>query len=534
MAERALITLAQDAEDASSGLRVFRDSLPRNATQITGVIGEFFAISASLRQLDSAEGDPRFQPSFYRIREDIGLLCRSLQTTVGDVFAMFARSRDRSRQMVWEDLQHKMDQDEGEGLLERLRCYRGVLLALFDVVVGRRPSSLVELRRQLANLAAAQGVPSSSSGQSTPRPPAARPQSRIHDILTSPVTESVDWNYERPPPFAPDPPLQSPTFTSSSSTTLRSSQTSYSNEHALSGPTVHWAQHIFTGTNPVTPFRHCIEDQSECYGFIDLTSIPRTAQDGFVLALELPFDSERLWLRVYWRPTDDRTRVLIMTKASNGLDRHYCVPLLSLKIIRHQTCLKLCRARQDGRYDLWAKLNFATYERMVLVYCTLAAMKRQDHRGVSHPMLLDAFELSTRDGLGERECFAGAIEHGDMRHALRLFRDRASGGVRLEASAKRGPMQDVPIWTAFVTKYADDRDWPQYEGRGMISLAAVRPAPYVFLPRYEPARNRAGEYVLQFTTSEGRSWAPLSCCGFADFYADGKQFVEVWAALCRG
>ena len=165
MPERALITLAQDAEDASSGLRVFRDSLPRNATQITGVIGEFFAISASLRQLDSAEGDPRLQPSFYRIREDVGLLCRSLQTTVGDVFAMFARSRDRSRQMVWEDLQHKMNQDEGEGLLDRLRCYRGVLQALFDVVIGRRPSSLVELRRQLANLAAAQGVPSSSSGR---------------------------------------------------------------------------------------------------------------------------------------------------------------------------------------------------------------------------------------------------------------------------------------------------------------------------------------------------------------------------------
>ncbi len=51
-----------------------------------------------------------------------------------------------------------------------------------------------------------------------------------------------------------------------------------------------------------------------------------------------------------------------MTKASNGLDRHYCVPLLSLKLMRNQTCLKLCRARQDGRYDLWAKLNFATYE----------------------------------------------------------------------------------------------------------------------------------------------------------------------------
>ncbi len=171
---------------------------------------------------------------------------------------------------------------------------------------------------------------------------------------------------------------------------------------------------------------------------------------------------------------------------------------------------------------------------MVLVYCTLVAMKRQDHRGVAHPMLLDAFELNTSDGLGERECFAGAIEHGDMRHALRLFRDRASGGVRLEASAKRGPMQDVPIWTAFVTKYADDRDWPQYEGRGVVSLAAVKPPPYVFLPQYEPARNRAGEYVLQFTTSEGRSWAPFRAVASLMFSVDGKQFVEVWAALCRG
>ncbi|TKA70603.1 hypothetical protein B0A55_06711 [Friedmanniomyces simplex] len=406
MAERVLITLAQDAEDASSGLRVFRDSLPRNATRITAVISEFFAISASLRQLDSAEGDPRFQPSFYRIRDDVGLLCRSLQANVSDVFAMFARSRGRSRQMVWEDLQHKMEQDEGEGLLERLQCYRGILQALFEVVTGRRPSSLVELRRQLASLAAAQGVVSSLSVKIT--------------------------------------------------------------------------------------------------------------QDGFIIALQLPFDGERLWVRIYWRPADNRTRVLIMTKASNGLDRHYCVPLVSLKIVRDRSCLKLCRARQDGRYDLWAKLNFATYERMVLFYCTFVAMKRQDERGVPHPVLLDSFELDTSDGQGERELFAGVIEHGDMRHALRLFRDRASGGVRLEASAKRGPMQDVPIWTAFVTKYVGDRDWPQYERDGVVSLAAIRPPPYVFLPRYEPARNRADEYVLQFTISE-----------------DGRQFIEVWVALCR-
>ena len=209
------------------------------------------------------------------------------------------------------------------------------------------------------------------------------------------------------------------------------------------------------------------------------------------------------------------------------------MPLPNLKIIRESSCLRLCRARPDGIFDVWATLNFASYERMVLFYCTFVAMKHQDERGIPHRILLDKFELSTSDGQGEREYFAGVIRHGDMRHALRIFRDRSSGGVRLEASAKRGAMQDVPIWTAFVTRYAEDPDWPQYEGSGMVSLAAVKPRPYVFLPRYEPARNSAGEYVLQFMTSEGESLFEHSGVPFADTSPDGKQFVEVWAALCR-
>ncbi|KAK4956383.1 hypothetical protein LTR10_005907 [Elasticomyces elasticus] len=516
MAQRPLIKLAEDAEDAASGLKVFRDSLPRNATRITAVISEFFGISSSLRQLDSAEADPRYQPSFYRIRDDAGLLLRSLAASIKDVFTMFARSKDRSRQMVWEDLQHKMGQDEGEGLLERLQCYRGVLQAQFDIVTGSRQSVPSESRRQILSLAAAQGVANPVSGQSTPRPPRARPQPQPRfDTPTSPVLDN-QWDYARPPPFAPDPPLQSPTFTSSSSATLSSSQTSYSNAESASPS--HWARHVFNGSNPTTAFRqHYLEDISECYGSTDTSAISKMTQDGFLLALQQPFDGDRLWLRIYWRPEDNRARMLVMTKASDGRDQHYCVVLSSLKIIREQSCLKLCRARPDGKYDLWTKLNFAIYERMVLFYCTFVAMKRQDERAVSHPALADSLELKTPDRRGERELFAGVIKHGDMRHALRLFRDRASGGVRLEASAKRGPMQDVPIWTAFITRYAEDPDWPQYEGDGLVSLAAIKPPPYVFLPHYEPPRNRDGEYVLQFVTSD-----------------DGKQFVESWVALCRG
>ncbi|KAK4893804.1 hypothetical protein LTR27_007829 [Elasticomyces elasticus] len=472
MAQRALIKLAEDAEDAASGLKVFRDSLPRNATRITAVISEFFGISSSLRQLDSAEADPRYQPSFYRIRDDAGLLLRSLAASIKDVFTMFARSKDRSRQMVWEDLQHKMGQDEGEGLLERLQCYRGVLQAQFDIVTGSRVSVPSESRRQILSLAAAQGVAS---------PVSIRHRTRMLSRL-GPRTGLDMYS------------------------TVLIQQQHFDNTTCQSA-------RLFTEILA----KYSREDISECYGSTDTSAISKMTQDGFLLALQQPFDGDRLWLRIYWRPEDNRARMLVMTKASDGRDQYYCVVLSSLKIIREQSCLKLCRARPDGVYDLWTKLNFAIYERMVLFYCTFVAMKRQDERAVPHPALADSLELKTPDRRGERELFAGVIKHGDMRHALRLFRDRASGGVRLEASAKRGPMQDVPIWTAFITRYAEDPDWPQYEGDGLVSLAAIKPPPYVFLPHYEPPRNRDGEYVLHFVTSD-----------------DGKQFVESWVALCRG
>jgi len=154
---------------------------------------------------------------------------------------------------------------------------------------------------------------------------------------------------------------------------------------------------------------------------------------------------------------------------------------------------------------------------MVLFYCTLAAMKRQDSHPLPHANLLDAFELvganNNNSRNGETELYGGAIQHGDLRHALRLFQDRGSGVVRLEACALRGPMRDVPLWTAFVTRYAQDPDWAQLErrrrgggggGGGVVSLAALRPPPFVFVSGYEPLRRDGeGQYLLDFETTNG-------------------------------
>lgn len=285
---------------------------------------------------------------------------------------------------------------------------------------------------------------------------------------------------------------------------MLSSHTSYSNEtHHPPPDLVHWARHVFDGQHPCTPFypRHQFDDSSSSHGDIEPSSPQDLSRDNFTRVLQLPFDEEQLWLRLYWRPPDNRARILIMTIDGRGRLLHSCQPLTNLRIIRRQSILRLCRVREGGRYRLWAQLNFRLYERMVLFYCTFVAMKHQDRRHIPHPGLFDSFELAREDG--EAEIFGGEIRHGDLRHALRLFKDRGSGVVRLDACALRGPMQDVPLWTAFVTRYVGDPDWVQYEGQGVVSLVALRPPPYVFLAGFQPLRNRRGEYVLQFVTDDG-------------------------------
>lgn len=82
---------------------------------------------------------------------------------------------------------------------------------------------------------------------------------------------------------------------------------------------------------------------------------------------------------------------------------------------------------------------------MVLFYSTYTAMKRQDTNGVIPRQLADGFEMEMHNG---EEClFSGQIKHDGMLHAVRVFRDRGSGAVRLEAAALRGKHVIVCVHT---------------------------------------------------------------------------------------
>lgn len=146
---RPLIRLATNAEDAASGLFVYRDGLPFYATRITAIITELYAVSAVLRELDNAQIDPGHRPGWYRIENHVDLIVLSVQYTLEDVFGMFRRARGRSQKMVWDDLEHRMSQDETVDFLERLSWYRAFLEDTFALLEGHESEDLGLLRRRI-------------------------------------------------------------------------------------------------------------------------------------------------------------------------------------------------------------------------------------------------------------------------------------------------------------------------------------------------------------------------------------------------
>ena len=156
--QRSLIRFATDAEDVASGLHTFRDRLPRSATRITATISELFALSSVLREIDNVEGDNQYSSSFYRVNDDLKTVFPPLRRTLDAVFNMFARSRERQYQTIWEDLSYKMEREEGFGLLERLELFRDFLRAQSEILQGHPPQNLSDLRRELRFLSNAQEV----------------------------------------------------------------------------------------------------------------------------------------------------------------------------------------------------------------------------------------------------------------------------------------------------------------------------------------------------------------------------------------
>lgn len=91
-------------------------------------------------------------------------------------------------------------------------------------------------------------------------------------------------------------------------------------------------------------------------------------------------------------------------------------------------------------------------------------------------------------------------------HALQIFKDEDSQGVRLQASVLRGPMKRSPVWTAFIKYNMMAREWISKSEPKKVLLAEL--SRYIFTDDYEPQLAPTGEHELHFSKRERETLFP--------------------------
>ncbi|KAF1932911.1 uncharacterized protein M421DRAFT_54036 [Didymella exigua CBS 183.55] len=529
-----LLDYAKEAEDTAAGLGAFVSEIPQYRKDITGDIAELYAISNALQTLQEAVEHPCLGRASGRILKDLEICLPSLGYTLDDVRDMFSKSKRKRRlpgafpgtpqyAEMWEDALADF-KTQGISLSNRLEYYRTYLQGMYDELRDIDPGEEIDRievrlekllkqqepldsylsrlkipshspvmtpgpkppRNPRPNIKSFTSYPTYSYGPAPPPPPPSRTPRPVPQIYAG--IGEVPMGGFFVPPAAPSVPT-SPTFSSASSQGMSSHSTD------SGGPVAHWAMRIFDGRHPSTPFR-TLGDATECAGRDEPNVIQMLGDDHFEKVLELPLEATNVWLRLYCRYEDLRARILFLTMDSDGTRRRYCFPLTGLKIIRKDSCLQMCRVnRKDGRLDLWARLRFPLYERMILFYNTAVAMKHQDQARMADG-LEDIFD---RDRT-ERLEFSSEISDSHFLHHLRVYHDMDSGVVRFEATPRRGPLKDVPIWTAFVTHFVGDRSWMKKVGSTTVVFRQLHP--YVFCEGYKVPKALNGRHQLNFSSSQ--------------------------------
>lgn len=75
--------------------------------------------------------------------------------------------------------------------------------------------------------------------------------------------------------------------------------------------------------------------------------------------------------------------------------------------------------------------------------------------------------------------------------------------MRIEVTARRGPMSNVPIWTAFISENIKSRHWIQKSSSRDVRFTELQP--YVFCDNYLPTRDARGRFEIKFTSRAGKA-----------------------------
>ncbi|RDW86556.1 uncharacterized protein DSM5745_03198 [Aspergillus mulundensis] len=506
----ALSVPAGVAEEVAAGLRRFRDPLPEHSTEITGLIADLFTISTSLKTLEDLSLHHHYGAIFNVARSDVDLVSASLQYTLDDIVDFFGDIDSRrgstnrnAYKRTWVAMSRFFQEESGYSLPRRLANYKSFLKELEDLISEAGPDYLFmsRLREEFQELLVKQdgrltrriGAMSVSSSSSSSN--GTTPNSPMGD--RKPRTRR-SYERARPAHLSPTPMPASPSFGSFDIRPPRvpavpgSPVTSSAASHSLGSGVMseHWASQVFFQPRSETrlPSKG---DKCMCYGNPQPELFEWLETESFGKTLELAFGTFRVLFFV--REDDHRARIVL---GSSG--EYYCLPLNLLEINRYGTsCLNLCRRRKGGsELVVWANLKFSTIEIMVLFFCTFLALRSQDGgRPVSK---IRDYEL-----IQEEELFASPIYDDDFEHALRVYRDKVTGAVRLQASVHKGEMKRSPVWTAFITDLVRTPRWLRIVDREP-KLIVLRELPLnIFtFSDYNPPKTQKGGHLLKFQHRE--------------------------------
>ena len=140
---RALTANSETAQDIAAAFMKFQEPVSDEATEITAIISELYAICSALLELKTALNDPRYYRRRRHIEDDQRDVLLSLEYTFKDIKRQFAglekpiyRTNREAYHGVWNSILRYFLDEGNNSLVERLEYYRRFLMELGTIVKG--------------------------------------------------------------------------------------------------------------------------------------------------------------------------------------------------------------------------------------------------------------------------------------------------------------------------------------------------------------------------------------------------------------
>lgn len=124
------------AEKVAVGFRRFRSCLPEHSAEITNLVADLYAMSATLTSIEGLSR--QFPRNYARIKSDLDMVLASLNYTLDEITASFRKLAKNPRlddfRHAWHDLDAYFREESSYTLKRRLTKYRMFLQELEDMM----------------------------------------------------------------------------------------------------------------------------------------------------------------------------------------------------------------------------------------------------------------------------------------------------------------------------------------------------------------------------------------------------------------